>query len=779
MIALLRDLRSQVSNERRTRIDDLLASAAEDIADAAATVGDPIDKYRGPIGEGGRGEVGASAEVGSSGEQGVLDEDLMRDEETSVAGFIGKASEIQWMRKLHRVDPANTNAEGSWSPLDADEAVDGRLNTHWKRHSNHATKPLISINKMSFYLDDDVFEPELLVDPLEMPPFEIAEKLVQAYMQSVQNSFPFLAEKTFVNRFYQYYASLQHGTPYSVSRKWQATLNMVFAIGAVYSQLIKADWQADDRDHLIYHSRAWSLSTQDPWGFSNPDLPYVQVTGLLSFYYLSIGHINRSWLLIGSATRAGFALGMHLRNEDDTTSDTKKELNSRIWWAHYSLERLVSTLTGRPSLGMGYLCSVPLPLPLASEDIEDSIIASRIGDKGKRSLTSQEINATPQAQNLLPQQDYSYANGPETANSGSYLKSIVNLGEITLVALELYGASTAKESWESVQRMIAHQSDKLDAWATALPEGLNFFRRLSVARPRYLREQNTLALLYHSTRMLITRPCLCRLDRRISNQTASSDTFNQRAALICVEAAKSVATLLPAATPENLASLYEAGPWWQIVQLIMQALVVLCLEIVLQAQSNSDDRQGLVPSLKSLMRWLRTMRVNNNIAVRAYSISVGLLKKTMSVTRIDLRDLFSDDDGMDTSTGPSPASSTPAQTHTPYPNVLNPVDEPHNGKTSTPARDLQHHSRFQDVPRTQYPESTTHQKLKSTQPKSFYQPPNLADHDSNLHLDAYDDRFSASSGLDQTIFPGWIVTSFDEHKWWTGFGSGTTSFGVS
>jgi len=83
----------------------------------------------------------------------------------------------------------------------------------------------------------------------------------------------------------------------------------VFAIGTVYNHLTQAEWQADDRDHLLYHARAWMLSLQDPWAFSNPDLAHMQITGellelfilcmhsspagLLSFYYLSIGHINR------------------------------------------------------------------------------------------------------------------------------------------------------------------------------------------------------------------------------------------------------------------------------------------------------------------------------------------------------------------------------------------------------------------------------------------------------------------------------------------------------
>lgn len=151
-----------------------------------------------------------------------------------------------------------------------------------------------------------------------------------------------------------------------------------------------------------------------------------------------------------------------------------------------------------------------------------------------------------------------------------------------------------------------------------------------------------LNMLYQSTKILITRPCLCRLDRRIPNQTTISNNFDRSAALICVEAAQSIAGLLPVAMSDNIVKFYEFGPWWQMTHLIMQALVVLCLEIVLQAMCAAEDRQELIPSLKKLLQWLRIMRGSNNMAVRAYAMSVGLLKKLMSRTSIVSINLFTE-----------------------------------------------------------------------------------------------------------------------------------------
>lgn len=174
----------------------------EDVADAAATLQDPTDKYREPIFDDDRDEANVNAEVGRFGEPDLLDEDVMRDAETRATGFVGNASEIQWLRRLHGESASNAS-EGHWAPPGHDDdAVDDRMAALRERQDGHPTPTLMPTNKASFYLDDEVFETDLMVDPYEMPPFEIAERLLQSYMESAHNSFPILAKKIFVNRFY-------------------------------------------------------------------------------------------------------------------------------------------------------------------------------------------------------------------------------------------------------------------------------------------------------------------------------------------------------------------------------------------------------------------------------------------------------------------------------------------------------------------------------------------------------------------------------------------------
>lgn len=184
----------------------------EDVADAAATVQDPTDKYRGSIFDDDRGEANVSAEAGSPGEPDHLDEDVMRDEETRPTGFVGNASEIQWLRRLHAGSASNAYEDGPRGPWGTPGLDDGAMNDRMaalrERQDSHPMPIMMPRNKVSFYLDDEVFKTNLTVDPFELPPFEIAEKLLLSYMESAHNSFPILVKKTFVNRFYHCTSSL-------------------------------------------------------------------------------------------------------------------------------------------------------------------------------------------------------------------------------------------------------------------------------------------------------------------------------------------------------------------------------------------------------------------------------------------------------------------------------------------------------------------------------------------------------------------------------------------
>jgi hypothetical protein len=72
-----------------------------------------------------------------------------------------------------------------------------------------------------------------------------------------------------------------------------------------------------------------------------------------------------------------------------------------------------------------------------------------------------------------------------------------------------------------------------------------------------------LQMNYWSTKILITRPCLCRTERRIKNQSDSSASFNSEMALLCVEATRALTALFPQDPDPKF--VYLKTPWWNVV----------------------------------------------------------------------------------------------------------------------------------------------------------------------------------------------------------------------
>jgi hypothetical protein len=57
-------------------------------------------------------------------------------------------------------------------------------------------------DKINATADAQGFESPLELDPLELPPFEDAERLLHSYMDNCHNSFPLLSEDAFTRQFY-------------------------------------------------------------------------------------------------------------------------------------------------------------------------------------------------------------------------------------------------------------------------------------------------------------------------------------------------------------------------------------------------------------------------------------------------------------------------------------------------------------------------------------------------------------------------------------------------
>ncbi|KAF2186020.1 hypothetical protein K469DRAFT_664510 [Zopfia rhizophila CBS 207.26] len=656
MARVLNHLKAGASKEDQRKIDALL-EAAEDNAIGVVSAGkrSALTRRMSSESDNGHGEGQVSAGVGSNGFPDFLDEDLVRTERARATGFVGKSSEIQWWRDL-RYDLENRlNSEDDppreYGPPGVSEAAfAARIDASRRCHPPNTPSNIDYISSSSFYLDDDNIQLDLnFVDQIDMPPQETAERLMECYISTVQDSFPILPKKWLEEVVHKLYDHLRGGWSLElVDDRILAILNSVFAIGTKFCHLVTSDGQTDDLDHLIYQARARMLGFKDSVIIAHHDIHQVRLAGLLSFYFLSIGQISRAWYTIGIAVRSAYALGLHIRNEDPAASVIKREYQVRTWWALYCLERVLCTITGRPSIVLDECCAVPLPLPLADYQLTETTIM-RQADKtrykthslytttylGTGSSTHSTVTGSTAAGTPVP----SY----ELPNSGIYLNSRVKIDVIIgKVLARLYMPEVVTISWEKAQVSMTELSAGLEEWICSLPPAFDFRHQSTAAAFR--RERMSLGLNYLSAKMLITWPCLCKLgpvDRRIKKQTRSSTSFDLEMAEACVEAAKALTSMLPDC-PDPI-FLYRTGPWWSIVHNFMQALAVLMLEMAYKAIHMMHNGQMIELCVKKLIRWLGAMKERDRIADKAYKMALVILHKVASRVDADISDLFRED----------------------------------------------------------------------------------------------------------------------------------------
>ncbi|KAH6618851.1 C6 transcription factor-like protein [Boeremia exigua] len=599
MAGLLKGLQSCANADDSARINDLLGSVDEDISESHHTTApsnpdtdangsqesrefDVLDLYH---------ELDTES-------LDLLHEDLHISDRARATGFVGKNSEVQWLRAaaLAQTDRPDDDAAG------------------FPRRSSYASAlSNEQISSYSFWSDPESVDIDFYVDPYDLPQMETAERLLSCYMSKVHDSFPILPRKTFEDQFRKYFTALSNGNAPRLSPKWQAILNLVFAIGAKYSHLSKASWQADSRDHLIYQARARAFGLNDSTMTTHPDVPQIQSLGLLAFYWLSVGQVSRAWTIIGLALRYAYTLGLHVRNEDPSATAVKRETLVRTWWSLYSLERTLSIVTGRPSTIVDSCCSVPLPMPVVEEQISDKLEAVY-----RKRIGSTSNFATPRRWSTGPMDSPHTPIGLGTteANSGSYFKAAIQLSIITQSVLTSLYASTIVRSTGETQLEMAQLSQRLDQWVLSLPREFNFQDPSNGTNMLFDRERVLLGFQLCSARMLLGRPCLT--TRRPPWRDSTEAAFARELADSCISAASTTVDFLSAVPDAHF--IYAQGPWWCLVHHVMQAVSVFLLGLA-HPTATSHDSALLVHYTRKAMRWLGAMQ--DPVAERAYQVAVA------------------------------------------------------------------------------------------------------------------------------------------------------------
>lgn len=179
----------------------------------------------------------------------------------------------------------NTIEEHEWQ-LALQQELIGPGEADSRLHHGHATIDddayLISAPGATTYVKVPASELNYQLDPYEVPPYEVASRLLRHYMKTVHKWLPILP-LDFENQIRIFYE-----TPHAVPDNWLATMNLVFAIGAHHALLVIGSedvggGKGKAREDAPYLSRALQLLRDKElllWT-TTPELSLIQV-GTLS-----------------------------------------------------------------------------------------------------------------------------------------------------------------------------------------------------------------------------------------------------------------------------------------------------------------------------------------------------------------------------------------------------------------------------------------------------------------------------------------------------------------
>ena len=348
--------------------------------------------------------------------------------------------------------------------------------------------------------------------------------------------------------------------------------------------------------------------------------------------------------MIGVAIRHASALGLNLRNDSKDASSASKEIRYRVWWALCSVEHMLAVMTGRPTSMSALGTTAPLPLPLEEDSIFGLQMQSSQGIQEFRRQSDQESQGadyampTPTSTASSRQMDSPSALNPVTMSwpvsqgqnqayplcNAMAFQFYIKLSTLTNEVLNrLYCVGRVSESWAQVQATISYLNAKLENWRQDLPPPFDFTKRQR--DQKFATQRLNLGFSYYSTMTIINRPCLCRVDRKIPDESDKAKVFDRETAATCVHAARSVLNLLP--NVPNVIGLYRMGPWWCLVHNLMQAAVVLMLELSFRADHMPTEVEEIFDSARKALDWLRSMSSHDEAARRASLLCNELLRQ--------------------------------------------------------------------------------------------------------------------------------------------------------
>lgn len=383
----------------------------------------------------------------------------------------------------------------------------------------------------------------------------------------------------------------------------------------------------------------------------------------MSILMLNLFGYSRSWKVSGSAVRGAISLGLHLRNVGATTSDTSKEIRYRVWWSLYTLDHMLNVITGRPSCIIDGACTTPIPIPFDETDFQKPEAAQMLSNHTRKGSWIHDWNPSSSSlpspsQNGESSTDKTVAIKSEAEScSIEWLKSLpmtmslyffylATLAYISKRAnMKLYSGEAMQAPWASLEFTIQSLTMEIDAWVASVPEVFDIKVPCTDSKNPTVPQKMGLAFAYYSTKISISRPCLCQLE--IDCQSDGVYEFCSKTAAECVDAATQMINMLPATMEAS--TLYKISPWWCTLHYIMQATTVLLLELSFRAEHVPERAVEVSQALKKAVKWLFELSHSSDSAHRAWKLSDEYLRNLAPPLNFDISDLPDSEILMDSS----------------------------------------------------------------------------------------------------------------------------------
>ncbi|KAJ5740589.1 hypothetical protein N7493_000461 [Penicillium malachiteum] len=558
----------------------------------------------------------------------VLDEDLNQSKDSRATGYLGKTSEVFWMRSLEN-------------------------EVHDSEVRNEKLPASASTASMNYRMESSEY-PGLETDNIyALPAKEPAEQMLRLFMDSVQPSLPVIRQDLFIDQFNSFYS----GERKHPGRKWLAILNVIFAIIMRLFQL--SGQEVRYKDHQFF-SRAQTLNISESLVEDHEDLQQVQLETLAAFYLLTSSHINRAWKMIGTAARSGISLGLHLEVAHNKLDAQAIEARHKLWLSIFILESRLSVMTGRASVLGISVFSVPPPLvsgetdyfaTSASKESED-----RPTDQLRMTWTIDRDREKVQAQQKSMR--------TTEATKELYFFCLSDLIVMSHDAFtRVYGIDFVQQGWEELQSCLEHYDRILVNWRSGLPDSLSFEEinwgpNLSTQDAYRV----SLAMHYYSSRMLLTRPSITR--KKGTEDDIKSHVLRARkdSESACLSSALALISVFPD-QPSNLWLRYV--PWWNVLHFLVQATTILLINISMayssqakrsqSTSSNSTPNQShhspevanpesVFTAIRKALRWQSHLGQTDPSARRAFDLCSNCMRR-IDPGFFDLGNFASTEDG--------------------------------------------------------------------------------------------------------------------------------------